>query len=133
MNGGNCIRNFLGMALLEKGIPSSSQTVRIVVGISSFSRLERGTSSRCPKCGHKHQPWGRNWFSKVCGFTRHRDLVRHDQHAETGFQKKRDVPRIESVSRIYGQLLPVRKYLNPSSRPDTRHRKGVSPAITGVV
>ena len=41
MKGENFIRNFLGMALLEKGMPSTSQTVRIVAGISSFSGLER--------------------------------------------------------------------------------------------
>jgi transposase len=29
-------------------------------GISSFSGSERGTSSRCPKCGHPQKPRSRN-------------------------------------------------------------------------
>ena len=43
--------------------------------ISCFTGSERGTSSRCPLCGHRHRPKGRNWACKVCGFKGHRDLV----------------------------------------------------------
>ena len=43
--------------------------------IASFTGSERGTSSRCPRCGHHHKPKGRNWVCRVCGFTGHRDLV----------------------------------------------------------
>src|SRR5947209_11956717 len=43
--------------------------------IMSFTGSERGTSSRCPVCGHKHKPKGRNWTCRVCGFAGHRDLV----------------------------------------------------------
>jgi putative transposase len=43
--------------------------------ILSFTGSERGTSSRCPRCGHKHKPNGRNWACRVCGFVGHRDLV----------------------------------------------------------
>ncbi len=43
--------------------------------IMSFTGSERGTSSRCPVCGHKHKPKGRNWICRVCGFRGHRDLV----------------------------------------------------------
>ncbi len=43
--------------------------------IMSFTGSERGTSSRCPVCGHKHKPKGRNWACRVCGFHGHRDLV----------------------------------------------------------
>ncbi|MFL5653161.1 MAG: RNA-guided endonuclease InsQ/TnpB family protein [Ktedonobacteraceae bacterium] len=43
--------------------------------ISCFTGSERGTSSQCPCCGHKHKPTGRNWACKVCGFRGHRDLV----------------------------------------------------------
>jgi putative transposase len=43
--------------------------------ILSFTGSERGTSSRCPACGHRHKPKGRNWACRVCGFTGHRDLV----------------------------------------------------------
>jgi putative transposase len=45
------------------------------VRISCFTGSERGTSSRCPRCGHKHKPKGRNWACRTCGFTGHRDLV----------------------------------------------------------
>jgi len=43
--------------------------------IMSFTGSERGTSSRCPVCGHKHKPKGRNWVCRACGFKGHRDLV----------------------------------------------------------
>jgi putative transposase len=43
--------------------------------IMSFTGSERGTSSRCPVCGHKHKPKGRTWACRACGFQGHRDLV----------------------------------------------------------
>ena len=43
--------------------------------IMSFTGSERGTSSQCPACGHKHKPKGRVWNCKKCGFTGHRDIV----------------------------------------------------------
>jgi putative transposase len=43
--------------------------------ISCSTGSERGTSSRCPRCGHKHWPRGRTWTCRACGFTGHRDLV----------------------------------------------------------
>ncbi len=43
--------------------------------ISCFTGSERGTSSQCPFCEHRHKPKGRNWACRVCGFTGHRDLV----------------------------------------------------------
>jgi putative transposase len=43
--------------------------------ISCFTGSERGTSSRCPVCGHRHKPKGRNWACRACGFVGHRDLV----------------------------------------------------------
>jgi len=43
--------------------------------IMSFTGSERGTSSRCPACEHKHKPKGRRWHCQQCGFTGHRDLV----------------------------------------------------------
>jgi len=43
--------------------------------ILSFTGSERGTSSQCPRCGHKHKPEGRVWRCKQCGFIGHRDLV----------------------------------------------------------
>jgi putative transposase len=43
--------------------------------IMSFTGSERGTSSQCPACEHKHKSKGRNWVCKACGFTGHRDIV----------------------------------------------------------
>jgi putative transposase len=43
--------------------------------ISCFTGSERGTSSRCPCCGHRHKPRGRTWACRACGFIGHRDLV----------------------------------------------------------
>jgi len=42
--------------------------------ILSFTGSERGTSSQCPRCGHKHKPNGRVWHCKKCGFTGHREF-----------------------------------------------------------
>lgn len=36
---------------------------------------ERGTSSRCPCCGHRHKPHGRLWACRRCGFAGPRDVV----------------------------------------------------------
>ncbi|WP_079199625.1 zinc ribbon domain-containing protein [Candidatus Methylacidiphilum fumarolicum] len=41
--------------------------------IACFTGDERGTSSRCPECGHRHKPNGRNWRCPKCGFQGHRD------------------------------------------------------------
>ncbi|WP_308461305.1 transposase [Candidatus Methylacidiphilum fumarolicum] len=43
--------------------------------IACFTGDERGTSSRCPECGHRHKPNGRNWRCPKCGFQGHRDVV----------------------------------------------------------
>ncbi|MFL5704069.1 MAG: RNA-guided endonuclease InsQ/TnpB family protein [Ktedonobacteraceae bacterium] len=43
--------------------------------ISCFTGSERGTSSQCPRCGHRHKPKNRNWVCRACRFTGHRDLV----------------------------------------------------------
>ena len=43
--------------------------------ISCFTGSERGTSSQCPCCGHRHKPKGRTWACRACGFQGHRDLV----------------------------------------------------------
>jgi putative transposase len=43
--------------------------------IMCFTGSERGTSSRCPVCGHHQKPKGRVWKCRSCGFTGHRDVV----------------------------------------------------------
>jgi putative transposase len=43
--------------------------------IVCFTGTERGTSSRCPECGHRQRPKGREWVCGACGFRGHRDVV----------------------------------------------------------
>jgi putative transposase len=52
-------------------LQQKSEKYRIVC----FTGDERGTSSRCPGCGHRHKPRGRNWRCPACGFQGHRDVV----------------------------------------------------------
>ena len=82
--------------------------------IVCFTGDERGTSSRCPVCGHRHKPQGRNWRCKSCGFEGHRDIV----------------GAVNMHPIAYGQVVPFPKritYLRPgslrrSSSPGTGHR-----------
>jgi putative transposase len=49
-----------------------------IAGISVLTGSERGTSSTCPECGHRHQPKGRTWNcpKKECSYQkRHRDIT----------------------------------------------------------
>ena len=50
---------------------------------------ERGTSSTCPRCGHRHKTSGRVFRCPACGWTGHRDLLgagnqlgRHASHVD---------------------------------------------------
>ncbi len=61
--------------------------------ILSFTGSERGTSSQCPRCGHKHKPKGRNWACKVCGFTGHRDLVGSVNMHRVAYGEQVEFPR----------------------------------------
>ncbi|HEY6284034.1 MAG TPA: zinc ribbon domain-containing protein [Ktedonobacteraceae bacterium] len=61
--------------------------------IMSFTGSERGTSSRCPACGHTHKPKGRNWVCRVCGFRGHRDLVGSVNMHALAFGQKVKFPR----------------------------------------
>ena len=82
--------------------------------IVCFTGDERGTSSRCPVCGHRHKPKGRNWRCKACGFEGHRDIV----------------GAVNMHPIAYGQVVPFPTcitYLRPghlrrSSSPDTGRR-----------
>ena len=53
---------------------------------------ERGTSSRCPQCGHRHKPKGREWRCRRCGFTGHRDVVGGVNMHITAFDAKVTFP-----------------------------------------
>jgi putative transposase len=46
-----------------------------LAGMTCFTGDERGTSSRCPFCRHRHKPKGRLWRCPACEFTGHRDVV----------------------------------------------------------
>ncbi len=61
--------------------------------ISSFTGSERGTSSQCPSCGHKHKPKNRQWTCKVCGFKGHRDLVGSVNMHTLAFGERVNFPR----------------------------------------
>lgn len=95
-------------------------------GISSFTGSERGTSSRCPMCGHKHKPNGRVWKCAACGFIGHRDLVGSvNMHADN-FEKLTQFPSLKDVTYLRPCTTSVAqaeglKSLRPgsSSRPDT--------------
>jgi putative transposase len=85
--------------------------------ISCFTGSERGTSSRCPRCGHKHKPRNRNWVCRACGFRGHRDLVGSINMHQVAFGTQVNFPRSFT-------------YLRPgssrrSSRADTPHRESL--------
>lgn len=97
-------------------------------GIASFTGSERGTSSRCPQCGHKHKPKGRWWQCKACGFQGHRDLVGSVNMHEDNFEKLTLFPSLKDVTYLRpgsismeqaGRMKTCR--LGSSSRPDTGH------------
>jgi putative transposase len=61
--------------------------------IMCFTGSERGTSSQCPCCGHKHKPKGRTWACRACGFTGHRDLVGSVNMHQLAFSAQVKFPR----------------------------------------
>jgi putative transposase len=56
-----------------------------LAAIACFTGEERGTSSRCPQCGHRHKPRGRVWACKKCGFIGPRDVVGGANMHRNGF------------------------------------------------
>ncbi len=58
-----------------------------------FTGSERGTSSQCPTCGHKHKPSNRRWTCKACGFKGHRDLVGSINMHKLAFGEQVKFPR----------------------------------------
>ena len=67
-------------------------------GITSFRSSEGRTSSRCPKCGHQHKSRGRNWVSKACGWSGHRNLVGSINMHEIAFENKATFPASKDVT-----------------------------------
>jgi len=80
--------------------------------IMSFTGSERGTSSQCPVCEHKHKPKGRNWACRKCGFVGHRDIVGSVNMHKLAFGEHVSFPR--SVT-----------YLRPG--PSRRSRRADTP------
>jgi len=58
-----------------------------------FTGSERGTSSQCPTCGHKHKPRNRQWTCKQCKFKGHRDLVGSINMHTLAFSEQVKFPR----------------------------------------
>jgi putative transposase len=85
--------------------------------ISCSTGSERGTSSRCPRCKHKHKPKGRTWVCRHCGFVGHRDLVGSVNMHQDAFGVHRKFPRSFTYLRP-GPLRTRRR----SSRADTPQR-----------
>ncbi|GHO72019.1 hypothetical protein KSC_109110 [Ktedonobacter sp. SOSP1-52] len=84
--------------------------------IMSFTGSERGTSSQCPACGHRHKPKGRQWACRACGFTGHRDLVGSVNMHQLSFGCQVKFPQSFTYLRPPGLSRPR------SSRADTPQR-----------
>ena len=61
-------------------------------GIVCFSGSERGTSSRCPRCGYRKKVRGRQWPCPRCRVTFHRDIVGATNMFEIAYGTRIDVP-----------------------------------------
>jgi hypothetical protein len=61
--------------------------------IESFTGSERGTSSQCPVCRHRHKPRGRVWKCRNCGFVGHRDVVGSVNMHRLAYDKAVTFPR----------------------------------------
>jgi putative transposase len=97
-----------------------------LAGMSSFTGSERGTSSRCPACGHRHKPKGREWVCKACGFRGHRDLVGSINMHPIAFGEKTMFPVASAITYLRPGTC-ARKVLDRSNRPDPGHGKDASP------
>ncbi|BCL79477.1 transposase [Ktedonobacteria bacterium brp13] len=98
--------------------------------IACFTGSERGTSSQCPSCGHKHKPRNRQWICKACGFTGHRDLVGSINMHTLFFGEQVNFPR----SFTYLRPGNVRKSCRRADTPQCRlSESGLQPHVADVV
>jgi len=67
--------------------------------IECFNGTERGTSSHCPECAHKHKPKGRDWNCCKCGFRGHRDIVGSVNMHPIAFGEKIQFPTSQTYLR----------------------------------
>ena len=89
-------------------------------GMECFSGTERGTSSHCPACGHRHRPKGRNWACKKCDFRGHRDVVGSVNMHPLAYGEKIEFPSQITYRRAgitQGTKQPLRSARR--SRPDS--------------
>jgi transposase len=61
--------------------------------IKSFTGSERGTSSQCPVCRHRHKPRGKAWRCRNCGFVGHRDVVGSVNMLQLAYNQQVTFPR----------------------------------------
>jgi putative transposase len=102
------------MALCEYGKDMDYLTHKATAAhIMSFTGSERGTSSRCPRCGHKHKPKSRNWVCRACQFSGHRDLVGAVNMHTLAYGSQVEFPR------SFTYLRPSGLSQSRSSRADT--------------
>jgi putative transposase len=102
-------------------------------GLACSTGDERGTSSRCPQCGHRHRPKGRDWQCKACGFVGHRDVVGAVNMHQNGFSRKVTFPALVTYRRA-GPMRAARGVNSPvpslparRRSPDTGLREGLAP------
>jgi putative transposase len=98
--------------------------------IECFTGSERGTSSQCPVCGHKHKPKNRQWTCKACGFSGHRDLVGSINMHKLTFGEQVNFPR----SFTYLRAGIARKSSRRADTPQCRlSESGLQPHVADVV
>jgi putative transposase len=83
-----------------------------LASIMSFTGSERGTSSRCPCCGYRKKPRGRQWPCPRCRLTFHRDIVGATNMHELAFGRPIDVP-VRITYRRPGPARVLHRYKEP--------------------
>lgn len=103
--------------------------------IVCFTGDERGTSSRCPRCGNRQKVKGREWQCGAagCGFTGARDVVgavnMHDKAFETMVTFPAQVTYLRPGPERVGRGMKSRGAEGRSSSPDTGLREARSPFV----
>jgi putative transposase len=97
-----------------------------LAGMSSLTGSERGTSSRCPVCGHRHKPKGREWTCKACGFRGHRDFVGSINMYPIAFGDKPMFPAANAITYLRPGTA-AKKVLDRNTRPDPGHGEDENP------
>jgi putative transposase len=97
--------------------------------IVCFTGSERGTSGRCPECGHQQRPAGRWWSCHRCPFEGHRDLVGSASMHPLAFGNRIGFPthitylRPGDTHQVEQASENTAPDVGSSSRPDTGRRE----------